>query len=788
MATSSTVHTGLTDDTRFPDLLPGLTRELERSLIGLVLRFEEESFPTWRFLNRDFLEAESFWKDLQNGFYDSRFDVWRVPELKSLVASTGETGMRFNFHTNLYKAWGWVLISVLGQKTPTVRFLPEDPTDEADIIAARAASDVMPLIERNNRVGLLNVRAAYLLYTHGICGFYTRYIEDGEKFGWKETPDIEVRKVMLEEAFYHCPGCIRNFTIEQVRASGLCPNCSRPFEETDFHPPVYGDVPVVSGTIRVPRGQEVITVHGGLELRLPPWTGPNLRDMPYLGLVFEVHKSELMATYGDRARGLSGGWGSGPYDTWDRFARLALIEPTVSYYSTSNQNLITFKQYWLRPSTFFLLPADKRDRLLELFPDGAYIAFADSSRLLMARNERVDDHWTILTGMEGPGTYTPALGQSALSIQKRYNTLHNFIMEWVEYAASGMTFINAGLLSADALTRHRRAPGNIYPVPVPPNIPLSNAIYESQPQQLPGQVLTYAQELEKIGEFITSALPSVSGGAQASLKPGTFLADREAALGRLYLPWLHMRYAWADVAQQAVQEFARWRTEDERYTLFGPRGELIGKTIRINDLKGKFRAHPEVNENFPVLWQQLQQLIIQLLESPLAQPLFSQLANIEFLRTIFQLPDIYVPGEDDRIKQQNEIAELLQQEPIPQADGQPGPSVPVDEFADNHPVHIETIKQWAVSLQGMEAARHNPAGYQNVILHGLAHQRVLNQQAQAQMGQELQGAPPGRQPSIHGGHNPPPPRPVEENSLGQARQKLDQLARMIAAGQGPGGG
>jgi len=56
------------------------------------------------------------------------------------------------------------------------------------------------------------------------------------------------------------------------------------------------------------------------------------------------------------------------------------------------------------------------------------------------------------------------------------------------------------------------------------------------------------------------------------------------------------------------------------------------------------------------------------------------------------------------------------------------------------------------------------------------------------MAQELQGAPPGRQPSIHGGHNPPPPRPVEENSLGQARQKLDQLARMIAAGQGPGGG
>jgi hypothetical protein len=50
-------------------LLEGLTPELEQKLISLVVDFEQESFPVWRFLNRDFFEAESFWKDLQNGFY-----------------------------------------------------------------------------------------------------------------------------------------------------------------------------------------------------------------------------------------------------------------------------------------------------------------------------------------------------------------------------------------------------------------------------------------------------------------------------------------------------------------------------------------------------------------------------------------------------------------------------------------------------------------------------------------------------------------------------------------------
>ena len=48
-------------------LLEGLTPDLEKKLIDLVLEFERESYPVWRFLNRDFFEAESFWKDLQLG-------------------------------------------------------------------------------------------------------------------------------------------------------------------------------------------------------------------------------------------------------------------------------------------------------------------------------------------------------------------------------------------------------------------------------------------------------------------------------------------------------------------------------------------------------------------------------------------------------------------------------------------------------------------------------------------------------------------------------------------------
>src|SRR5712664_3364839 len=102
-------------DAKDKPLMPGLTKELEKELIGLIMDYEKESYSTWRWQVRDVYEAESFWKDLQIGFFDARNDLWRTPSIKQL-SNTGETGQRFNFFTNIYRAFGWALIAVLGQK------------------------------------------------------------------------------------------------------------------------------------------------------------------------------------------------------------------------------------------------------------------------------------------------------------------------------------------------------------------------------------------------------------------------------------------------------------------------------------------------------------------------------------------------------------------------------------------------------------------------------------------------------------------------------------------------
>lgn len=42
-------------------LMPGLDSDLEKKLIQLVKDFETESYSTWRYYIRAFLEAELFW-------------------------------------------------------------------------------------------------------------------------------------------------------------------------------------------------------------------------------------------------------------------------------------------------------------------------------------------------------------------------------------------------------------------------------------------------------------------------------------------------------------------------------------------------------------------------------------------------------------------------------------------------------------------------------------------------------------------------------------------------------
>jgi hypothetical protein len=88
-----------------------------------------------------------------------------------------------------------------------VRFIPSSTQAEEDIAAAKAATEVAGLVERNNRIGNLIVDEAFHLWTGGKVGAYVRYVVDGQRFGFHPETEIAAREVKLGDDVYVCPEC-----------------------------------------------------------------------------------------------------------------------------------------------------------------------------------------------------------------------------------------------------------------------------------------------------------------------------------------------------------------------------------------------------------------------------------------------------------------------------------------------------------------------------------------------------------------------------------------------------
>src|SRR5271163_2938250 len=185
-----------------------LPERLQEALRRLVLQFSTESESSRRQEIRRIKQAHQFWRGLQYLWWSERDQNWHLPfEQKVGGAASVEDMPRYEFVTNIYQAFGLSLVSVLSQDVPTVRFFPSSAQAEEDVAAAKAATEVAGLVERNNRIGNLIVEEAFNLWTDGKVGAYVRFVVDGQRFGFHPETDIAAREVRLGDDVYVCPDC-----------------------------------------------------------------------------------------------------------------------------------------------------------------------------------------------------------------------------------------------------------------------------------------------------------------------------------------------------------------------------------------------------------------------------------------------------------------------------------------------------------------------------------------------------------------------------------------------------
>lgn len=752
-----------------------LPERLQEALRRLVLQYSVESEPTRRAEIRRIKQAHQFWRGLQYLWWSERDQNWHLPFEQELGEKTSVEDMpRYEFVTNIYQAFGLSIISVLSQDVPRVRFFPASAQAEEDVAAAKAATEVAQLVERNNRVGNLIVDEAFHLWTGGKVGAYVRYVVDGQRFGFHPETEIAAREVKIGNDTYVCPECgaeteapersrvaapqaanAQTFAAgdaagsaaagsaaeTQTQPSVNCAQCGALLTEEDFVAAETITVPAAQTRFRVPNGQEVLTMVGALELKTPPWAG-EMHEYPYIQWNMEVHLARLRAAYPHAAEKIGPPVATGAQE-YERLARLAQSQGgPLTEGGDFNINLITFQRTWLRPWAFFALEdKSQREELLELFPDGAYVAFAGDA-FCEARSENMDDHWRVLHALPGDGSSgRPGLGDALISVQERFNTLSNLQMETYEYGIPPI-YADSEVLDFDALQNQTAEPGAHYPARAKAGQSLASGFFQPAAAEVPPDLAQHAANLMgPVAQFLTGAFPALFGGAMANNDTASgYAMARDQAMGRIGLVWRQMKFFHADIMLLAVDCFRQNRPNDVEVTLLGAGAAFESKWIRLADLKGNLFSYPETDEQYPTLWSQQRGVLMQLLANPdpQIQAVLGHPENMALLKRLIGLEEFVLPDEESRTKQYREIAQMVGEAPVVReeagmAGGPPVetllPSIVPDEFADNHAVELEICKRWFSSDAGQVAKIESPAGYANVRAHAMMHQAfVLKQQ------------------------------------------------------------
>lgn len=704
--------------------------EVQEALRALVRGYELESDAVRRHKVRIWRQAEEFWKGNQNIWWNAGASQWQTPFERPL--GDPDDAPRCDYAINLYRAWGLSIIAALTMSKPTIQFRPSSAANEADIATAGAAGKIQALVAHNNSLDTLRTKKAYYLWTQGIYAAYIRYVVDGGLFGYAEVPQFEERAIEVAPARWECAECGRCCPA----AAGAMPpsrcDCGAPLGAESFRPAEQMIAPAASGARRVPQGAEKIDVYGPLFFKVPP-QAEDQRHCYYLILVEEQHKATLRAAYPAKAD-LIDDVGSGAEDTYERITRLSLADAQGSWNSLPMSSLVTYKRAWLRPEAFWAHadPAMRR-QLLALYPDGCVVEFAGDV-FLTARAERMDDYWVICTGLPGIGLYRDGLGYDALSIQRQINDTANILAEHREMSSSPPVLYDARYINGESLTKKRMQPASYTPVVI------ENAGLQKQLSELVFQprvgvdpaLWQDGERLAEVGQAICGALPSIFGGGSPNLKTASAYAQaRDQAMGRLTLTLRQMWEAEAREMSLAVECFKRNRDTDTELVITGVSGGYRSEYIRLGELRGSAVAYAAAAEDFPQTWAQVRDSLQQLLQSkdPVLLDILGAPVNRPILKRYLGLPELIDPAEDNRSKQYRETEALLDSEPVVGAGGKVRPSVAPDPLVDDHSIHIDAIKEWAVSDLGIAAKAARPLGYANVIAHLLAHMDAEEQAA-----------------------------------------------------------
>jgi hypothetical protein len=155
---------------------------------------------------KDVKQAENYWAGRQYWYWSDRDETWK-PASGVGVSAMGDLDLdempRFEFVTNIYQATGLTEIGAVAGAPPRIRFFPDDADNSDDLETAEGRTKLSRLIQRWNPPQMRLQEEMYHAWTGGFICLRTRYVENGEKFGFDERQVLSEEEVPVDSTI-HC--------------------------------------------------------------------------------------------------------------------------------------------------------------------------------------------------------------------------------------------------------------------------------------------------------------------------------------------------------------------------------------------------------------------------------------------------------------------------------------------------------------------------------------------------------------------------------------------------------
>jgi hypothetical protein len=659
---------------------------------------------------RKLKKADLYWEGEQRIFWDDSSEDYRSINTLSLTEWDQYGLSAFDRVINIYRPLGESVIAALTIELPNVKFFPNDADNPNDVQKARAHSLIVDLLQRHTKAPLLLIKALTVAYNQGMIAAYC-YLHQDAKYG--------------------------SYSYEESKE-----------ETTEELDPLTGMMTPTTKTVverfKDDKSRVCIDIYGALNVQVPAWVRYQ-KDTPYLRFSFEQHVSLVRAAY-------AGG------DTEEDRELFDKIKP--DYYGENyderaarqkdhddTHQLCTIEVIWYRPWALAIHNNEEFKFLRDKYPKGCKVVICNRDLVLERTEEALDDHWSLSFPIYSETIHQLPMGAGAIEIQELRNDGVNLADQTLRQAIPE-TFASPDVLDFNAYAKAPKKPGQVFKTkPIPVTASIGSGFHTLKTATLSDGLDVYIGRLDADGQFVTGAFPSVYGGPSesGSKTASEYAQSRSQALQRLSTSWKMVSFLWSDTYFKASNLYAEYLKETQQDEKFAKAlgSQYVNVWIRHSELDGDLgEVTPEASENFPITGAQKADLIRDMIkqgDDAIRNVLFHP-ENAELVAITLGVPELYIPGADDRNKQLWEIQELIMGAPTPsqvQA-GQMEPSVLPDFDVDDHQVHIDVLKAYLVGAVGIQLNKDNEEGYANCIAHLKLH--IFMQQMKAQ---ELNATAPG---------------------------------------------